>query len=332
MAFRCLNWNILHSLESTRISKFSYCNPQSLATIPRMSKVTELLNKTRPDIVFFQELDADLMRNIEPALELLSRAHVSFNESLPSKDGLGIYFNSKRFSILSSDTFRFCNVLDKHLPALQEFIRHDHSPLSLSRALHRELREKLNMAILVKMRDKVTNRVFMVCSSHLFWDPSYPDIKLIQSYILGKEIAEKSTGLPVVIGADLNSIPYSSGVYELLIGKGYVDLSHPHHPVSLRSSRLNNRLEPVTAQGVPALSLPRQFRSAMKEAFGKEPLYTNYTKGFKGCLDYILISDEIKTVGAEPLPNESTLSAEVALPNSIFPSDHLPLTVDLELS
>lgn len=333
MTFRILSWNLLHTLESTRLKKFAYCKPESLFPKSRMGSVVRFVKQEAPDIALFQEVDANLMSLVEPGIEeCLSRAHVSLNESLPAKDGLGIYYNPQRLQVVSTETVRFRNVVDRHLPELGKATRTSETPFSLTRALYREVREKLNMAILVRFSDLKSGKELMACSSHLFWDPAYPDIKLVQAYLLGKEIERVSQELPIVLGADLNSIPDSSAVYELLMGSGNVTKMHDHHPAKLRSASGNSRFEGVSSTHVPDLSISSPFRSGMREFFGREPEYTNYTKTFKGCLDYVMYRGDLSVASAKPLPDEAALSVETALPNSQYPSDHLPLVLDLKWS
>jgi mRNA deadenylase 3'-5' endonuclease subunit Ccr4 len=54
--------------------------------------------------------------------------------------------------------------------------------------------------------------------------------------------------------------------------------------------------------------------------------YTNYTRDFKGKIDYVFYDfTKLQVVDKERLPEEAELAKEVALPNSQFPSDHVPL-------
>ena len=63
------------------------------------------------------------------------------------------------------------------------------------------------------------------------------------------------------------------------------------------------------------------------------PQFTNYTMGFKDCLDYIWIDKTRLTVSqVVPFPSEEELALHTALPNIVFPSDHIPVIVDLQLS
>lgn len=60
------------------------------------------------------------------------------------------------------------------------------------------------------------------------------------------------------------------------------------------------------------------------------PEFTNFTADFKGCLDYIFYDKRnIKLLQFVPFIDESILSQHTALPNVVFPSDHLALVADL---
>ncbi|GFN89580.1 2',5'-phosphodiesterase 12 [Plakobranchus ocellatus] len=63
------------------------------------------------------------------------------------------------------------------------------------------------------------------------------------------------------------------------------------------------------------------------------PPYTNFTAGFQGTLDYIFVdSDLLEVTKVVPLPSDEEVRANVAIPSSVFPSDHLALICDLRFS
>ena len=61
------------------------------------------------------------------------------------------------------------------------------------------------------------------------------------------------------------------------------------------------------------------------------PQYTNFTKGFQDCLDYIYVSlvDTSFQTAVAPYPSYEVLTEKTALPSIDFPSDHLPVVVDV---
>jgi 2',5'-phosphodiesterase len=60
------------------------------------------------------------------------------------------------------------------------------------------------------------------------------------------------------------------------------------------------------------------------------PRYTNFVTGFCGCLDYIYVEPKlIRTLNVVPLPDHEEVTRFIALPNAVFPSDHIALVCDL---
>jgi mRNA deadenylase 3'-5' endonuclease subunit Ccr4 len=66
----------------------------------------------------------------------------------------------------------------------------------------------------------------------------------------------------------------------------------------------------------------------MTSVFSKDDLqYTNVTEYFKGIIDYMFYeeSPRVQVKSLYTLKDGNSVQAETALPNSVFPSDHLPL-------
>ena len=62
------------------------------------------------------------------------------------------------------------------------------------------------------------------------------------------------------------------------------------------------------------------------------PKYTNYTEGFKDCLDYIFYSANAMEVSqVVPFPSEEDLAVHKAIPSVVFPSDHVACVADLKI-
>ncbi|KAG7668710.1 hypothetical protein Ndes2526B_g03664 [Nannochloris sp. 'desiccata'] len=178
-----------------------------------------------------------------------------------------------------------------------------------------------------------------------------------------------ATTVPILIGGDFNSLPvkrYSdafdkvpaggelvSGVYELLT-KGQIKPEHQDHPASRRkgktrggnSSGGSSRSDQL--QDIELNSKGFVFTSAAKEAWGSEPMFTNRTPGFTGCLDYIFFtsnSSQVSEILKMPFGNtnsscagsgkvEEEEEAEVMrnfppIPNAVWPSDHLAVGAKL---
>ena len=84
----------------------------------------------------------------------------------------------------------------------------------------------------------------------------------------------------------------------------------------------------IKSIGVPNINHKIKLASVYKEVMGSEPIFTNYTDHYTGCLDYIWISSSlIIPVKVSVLPSESEIKScgDIRLPNPKYPSDHLAL-------
>jgi hypothetical protein len=171
-----------------------------------------------------------------------------------------------------------------------------------------------------------------------------------------EQIHNKS--IPIILGGDFNAVPHRqpeemprapdqdedssnsgsnssvdykkemSALYRLMT-LGSLSLPDP----SLRlSSAVSYPAEFMDPQG-EQLVMPLLFKSAYREALGQEPVYTNKKPDFEGCLDYIWYAEAdsyagsgLQLEGVLDLPAKEFVEAESGgIPNSLFPSDHLPI-------
>jgi len=214
--FRVLTYNIMHRLDALRSSKYFYCAPSVLKFPVRMSRIEKELLHHDPDILCLQEAEQVSLDQLSTSLGAggYRKAVHMFNSTLPSGDGCAIFYRPEVFRLLSTQTFRFNSLLDKW------FSQHMHmTGTDVQWALWRELKEKLNMAVIASFSLMPSGPVVHVVSTHLFWDPLFPDIKLLQAYILAKEVSayceefaksspEKQPQGGCILAGDFNSVPY----------------------------------------------------------------------------------------------------------------------------
>eukprot|EP01084_Bolivina_argentea_P278668 476173_1 len=126
-----------------------------------------------------------------------------------------------------------------------------------------------DVVIVLHFKCNQTNKQFIVCSSHFYWDPNNPEVKSTQALIFNRELEkllkewspdfmeEKESvfdinKIPIVFGVDSNSLPWKdkkdkfdlflpengaqSGVYRLMIN-GKLERTHKDHPYC----RINER-------------------------------------------------------------------------------------------
>jgi len=190
-------------------------------------------------------------------------------------------------------------------------------------------------------------QLLLVCTAHIHWDPEYCDVKLVQTLMFTNEIKQiveqanrefrphlnpnnqlidVSTSIPVVICADLNSLP-DSGVIDYL-RSGKILANHN----DFKELGYDSCLQKINQSDKPS-ELSHNLR--LDCAYDKDIMpYTNYTFDFKGMIDYIFYSRQLmRTVGIlGPLDIDWIKSNRiVGFPHPHVPSDHLPLMVELEL-
>ncbi|CAL1146736.1 unnamed protein product, partial [Cladocopium goreaui] len=243
-------------------------------------------------------------------------------------DGCGIFLR-KTLRATQSHSFRLRDVAERHFPDAANL----RGGAGFAAALWRELHEKLTLANAVEVSVESGRKVW-ISTCHLYWDPRYPDLKLLQAWLLERELSALSGGKPLILAGDLNSTPLLdgrsqgpkgaelSGVYELMT-RGRVDVQHPHHPVLLRPG--TGILAGVRPQDVPEFQV-ESFQSAAQEAGGE--VTTNISADFRGCLDYIFYRGD----GLRLLKTKWPQADALSLPSEDHPSDHLPLLAEFELS
>ena len=138
----------------------------------------------------------------------------------------------------------------------------------------------------------------------------------VESFIVERDLA-------LIMCGDFNSEP-SSCVYEFISEAAILATR-----AEVEGSEAN-----VYLPDVASIAHNIDMASAMHTALKAEPPYTNYTAGYKGTLDYIWYTPgRIKVMACAALPEEKDLlDCGEALPNAVYPSDHLMLCCDVALS
>lgn len=230
-------------------------------------------------------------------------------------DGCATFYKTTRFRLIDQD------LVEYNQKAIQR------PDFKKTADIFNRVMNKDHVAVFAMLEDKSTNERLLVANSHIHWDPSDADVKLVQVGVLMDEIqrfAKKhlapsadSKGptypspdkLPTIICGDYNSSP-GSGVYEFF-SKGTIQQDHTDFG--------NYSYGTYTTEG---LSHPFSLKSSYNSI--QELPFTNYTPGFKGVLDYIWHSantlDVIALLGS--IDNEY-LSKIVGFPNAHFPSEYV---------
>ena len=60
--------------------------------------------------------------------------------------------------------------------------------------------------------------------------------------------------------------------------------------------------------------------------------YTNYTRGYIGCLDYVFYeSSALELERIIPVPSVEKVKENIAMPSRVLPSDHCALIFDFRI-
>jgi CCR4-NOT transcription complex subunit 6 len=210
-----------------------------------------------------------------------------------SVDGCAIFWKKTKFNIVNNFVIDFLGRVsqDTRFNKNQDFMN--------------RYGRKDNIALVAILENR-TGDTFIVVNAHLYWDPEFKDIKLIQAAILLEEI-EKIRKIyknsHVLLIGDFNSLMDSS-VYSM-ITQGIYDKG------DLFDCGYDLNYEP---------KLGLKFN----DLYGNEEVdFTNFTPLFKGVIDYIFYSDKLTPTSLLSPIEPEYAERVVGLPNVHFPSDHI---------
>ena len=325
---RVVTYNILADLyadsDYSRTVLFAQCPPYALSIDYRVKLVLQELMGYHADLVCLQEVDQKVFDlHLSPILATVGLEGYFVKKGGQVSEGLAIFWRSCRLSLLEQSSVFLPEVLQggsygyiwdrvKDNPALVETLTQRTTTLAIA---------------VLKVED--SRDILVVGDTHLYFKPDVDHIRLLQVELCREELERVRTRLEqehpdcrvsIVLCGDFNSTPqyggHMGGVLQYLT-EGSISSSHPDW-----SSRPG---EEVTGL---SLTSPTIFLSA-----AGTPAFTNYTREFKDCLDYIFIEQgRLEVVQVVPFPTVEELSLHEAIPSIVFPSDHVAVIVDLQLT
>jgi len=325
-------YNILAEVYA-QSERINYCPEWALKWEYRKHRILKEIFLYEPDIICLQEVEAEqlevffqpemLSRGYVGKFHPKSRARTMDDHAKKTVDGCVTFWKRELFTLVSDE------VIEYQAMAL---LRHD----SIGQAGINRMMTKDNIALTVLLKPvkgaslsissgAADNDALLVVNTHIHWDPTNSDVKLMQVQMLVEKLEDMSKRhlrthrrlLPMVICGDFNS-GVTSAVYQLLSGD---------HVPGDHADFCQQEFGSYTKKG---LSNPLSLRSAYAAVTG-EPPFTNYTGDFVGVLDYIWYSEEL--LSAErvlvPLSEDIIISHNGALPNPYMCSDHISIACDL---
>lgn len=204
---------------------------------------------------------------------------------------------------------------------------------------------KDNITVIALLEHKETQNRLVVSNSHIYWDPLFRDVKLVQVAMLLDELDKLSTQwahlpqpssgtsssgssngssgkLPTLILGDFNS-ERNSGVYEFLV-KGSVASDHEDF--------MNHNYGNYTSSSEGGAGGPSH-KLSLRSAYSgeKEIPFTNFTPSYAEVIDFIFYSsNSLSVLGLLGGVEKEYMSRVVGFPNAHFPSDHVPILAEFK--
>ncbi|KAK2808087.1 Glucose-repressible alcohol dehydrogenase transcriptional effector [Emmonsiellopsis sp. PD_5] len=352
--FTALSYNILCDRSATQ-QQHGYAPSRALAWEYRRDLLLNEIKGYDADIVCLQEIDQ-------------GSYHGFFREQLAYSDYKGVYWPKGRAQGMPEEEAKIvdgCATFfkgSKYILLEKNMVHFGQTAVRRPDAkgqddIYNRLWQKDNIAVIVYLENRLSGERLIVVNAHLYWDPAYKDVKLIQAAILMEEVtqlAEKYAKIPpctdktafrfsepenpsesgaVTPAEPAPSVEYTKGSDIPLIicgdfnsypGSTVYDLmAHGRlvedHPDL--EKRLYGNLSRV------GMSHPYNLKSAYS-AIG-ELSFTNYTPDFVDVIDYVwYTSNALQVTGLLGEVDKEYLQRVPGFPNYHFPSDHLPLLAE----
>ena len=247
-------YNVLCDKYATR-QYYGYCPAWALAWDYRKKLILDDIKNFNADIITLQELETEQFYNFflpelrqydyDGIFSPKSRAKTMSESEKKHVDGCAIFFKTSRFSLVKDYLVEFNQIAMATAEGSEDMLNRVMTKDNIGLAALLEVKQDdsnefvpNNKSPNNKDSPAVNNKqLILVCTAHIHWDPDYCDVKLIQTLMFTNEIKliieqatrefrphmltspnqiiDYSTFIPVVICADLNSLP-DSGVIEYL--------------------------------------------------------------------------------------------------------------------
>uniref|UniRef100_A0A7G3AIK4 2',5'-phosphodiesterase 12 n=1 Tax=Lutzomyia longipalpis TaxID=7200 RepID=A0A7G3AIK4_LUTLO len=320
--FRVASYNLLADLyadsDFSRQELFPYCPPYALNIDYRKQLFTKELLGYNADIICLQEVDSkiydlDLERTFR-----VRHFEGDFKKKGETAEGLAIFYNTIRFKLVR----RFGINYGEEIPKREIFADFHEKLRNNEELLTRIVDRSTALQVVVLQSLDNPEEVVIVANTHLYFHPDADHIRLLQfglamTFLEKHVMPEVEKDFPnarksLIFCGDFNSSP-DCGIYKLMtenyVPKDFKDYSsHPDQVI--KDVELRQPLPMASACGCPD--------------------FTNFTAGFRECIDYIFYqSNNLSVVQVVPFPSLQELEAHIAIPSVVFPSDHIALVADL---
>ena len=265
-----------------------------------------------------------------------SRARTMSSDERRHVDGCATFYKRTVFGMVESELIEFNQVAMRR------------ADFRKTQDMFNRVMTKDQISVVTLFEHRQSGMRLIVANAHVYWDPEFKDVKLVQVAMLMDELERvavrfrklppkrdlgpgydkapvyvDSSKIPTIVCGDFNSEP-GSGVYDFLtsgsIGRDHDECVRAIITRLTARSFMSHVYGNYTTEG---LTHRLKLRSAYS-AIGELP-FTNYTPGFKGVIDYIWYSANALNVTnlLGPVDEDYINKQVVGFPNAHFPSDHL---------
>ncbi|KAI9708491.1 MAG: Glucose-repressible alcohol dehydrogenase transcriptional effector [Bogoriella megaspora] len=327
----------------------------------RRELIIEELRARQPDIICLQECNAEAYNDdFRPVLAhddyrgvfyARGRASLMGEREARIVDGCATFYKNSRYLMLDKQFIYLSNVAINRPDMKGE---HD---------VFNRVMNKDHIATVVFLEERATGVRLIVANTHLFWDPHFVDVKIVQGAIMMEQLtklAEKYAKWPASTAEQKSIYKYASGdsddadgvekaVPQVAPSKEYASgsqipmlicgdyNSEPGSPVhqlitkgSLPSSHPDLQGRSYGSFTRDGISHPLNIKSSYS-AIG-ELNWTNYTPSYQEPIDYIFYStNSLQVTGLLGEVDKEYLQRVPGFPNHHFPSDHLALMVEYHI-
>lgn len=223
--FRVVTYNLLADLyadsDYSRTSLFPYCPPYALAIDYRKQLLMKEIRGYNGDIVCLQEVDSKIFYfDLVPFLRI-SNFVGTFKPKGQTAEGLAIFFNSNKFSLIRNDGIN----IGENIATLDIFndlyLRiKDNEPL-ITRITERSTAVQVTTIQAIDSR-----KIVIVANTHLYFHPDAAHIRLLQAtfclkYVesiyrqVKQELNADESDISIIFCGDFNSVP-TCGIFKLM--------------------------------------------------------------------------------------------------------------------
>ncbi len=305
-----------------------YATPQMFGYVPswflgweyRKQVIIHEILSYDADIVCLQEIETSQFEQyFKPQLRMRggydgifypkSRARTMSEWDRSFVDGCATFFKADKFRMEEKVLIEF-NQVALSRPSLRKH-----------KDMYNRVMTRDNISTVVRLEHKDSGQELIVSNVHIHWDPTFRDVKLVQTIMLTEELEKLSALHPkaaIIICGDFNSLP-GSGVCSYL-ESGSVPPDHPDF--------IAHTYEPYTTEG-------SHHSLMLRNAHGIAPdqlTFTNFTPTFLGVIDYVWYKPGPLSVSGclGSIPSDYTRQV-VGLPSQSLPSDHISLLVEFKI-